>query len=234
MRKTARFSAMLATMLLIVVPAVAQNQYRFEVLGGVNFPMDKDFQISFPQSSVPLNGTHEFSAGGRGGVRLGVDGRGHWGQDFDYSYGTNASKIVNHSTGADFAFTNRTHQLSYNALWYPGGLNPKGKAFPYLTAGVGGTFYTLSQTTVNEALDPNRAGLGKLRNENIFAFNAGTGVRFRVNSVYGFRVDFRDYMTRAVRYQLPKASNDPQATVFPIGGIFHQYMLSFSFVYYFK
>jgi len=234
MLNSVRFSVTLATLLLFVVPLMAQNDVRLELFGGVNFPKDKDFEIGFPQSSVPLQGTHEFSPGGRGGVRIGVDGKGHWGQDIDYSYGTNASKIVNHTTGGQFAFTSRTHQISLNGLWYPGGLDPKKKVFPYLTVGVGGTFYALTQTVVNEALDPNRAGLGKLRNENIFAFNAGAGVRVKINNLYGFRIDFKDYMTRAVRYQLPKASNDPSATVFPIGGLFHQYMVSFSFVYHFK
>lgn len=233
MRKSLRLLFPLVAVAMAAAPVFAQNQYRFEVFGGGNFPMDKDFEISFPQSSVPMQGTHQFSAGGRGGIRLGVDGPGHWGQDLDYSFGTNASKIVNHSNGGQFAFTTRTHQISYNALWYPAGQPRNGKVFPYLIAGIGGTFNTLSQATVNEALDPNRGGLGKLRNENIFAFNAGTGVRVRVNSVYGVRVDIRDFMTRAIRYQLPKSSDDPTATVFPIGGIFHQFMLSFSFVYYF-
>jgi hypothetical protein len=40
-------------------------------------------------------------------------------------------------------------------------------------------------------------------------------------------------MSRAVRYGLPKESNDPNATVFPISGIFHQFEISFAFVYYF-
>jgi opacity protein-like surface antigen len=234
MLNTVRFFATLATLLLFGVPLMAQNDVRLELFGGVNFPKEKDFEISAPQSSVPLKGTHEFSAGGRGGLRIGVDGKGHWGQDIDYSYGANATKIVNHTTGGQFAFTSRTHQISLNGLWYPGGVGPKKKALPYLTVGVGATFYTLTQTIVNEALDPNRAGLGKLRNENIFAFNAGGGIRFKVNDLYGFRIDVKDYMTRAVRYQLPKSSSDPSATVFPIGGIFHQYMISFSFVYYYK
>jgi len=168
-----RFSVTLAALLLFVVPMMAQNDVRLELFGGVNIPKDKDFEISSPQSTVPLQGTHEFSPGGRGGVRFGVDGKGHWGQDLDYSYGSNATKIVNHTTGGSFAFTSRTHQLSLNGLWYPGGLDLKKKAFPYLTVGVGATLNTLRQQVVNEALDPNRAGLGKLRNDNIFAFNAG-------------------------------------------------------------
>jgi opacity protein-like surface antigen len=127
----------------------------------------------------------------------------------------------------------RNHQVSYNVLFYPAGLGRNKTAFPYATIGVGGTFFTLSKKTVNEALDPNRGGLGKLRNENIFAFNAGGGVRFKLNEKYGIRLDMRDYITRAVRYQLPKVSDDPNATVFPVGGLFHQLEFSFAFTYYF-
>jgi hypothetical protein len=235
MKKTAGFLIPLAVFMTFAMPGFAQTQSRIEFYGAVTMPQDKDFEITAPQSSVPLRGTQEFSAGGRGGVRLGTDGKGRWGQDFIYSYGSNSSRIVNRSTNTQFSFTSRTHQFAYNALWYPGGTG-RGKtsgAFPYLTAGVGGTFHNLSQSTINEALDPNRAGLGKLRNENVLAVNAGGGIRFRINRVYGFRVDVRDYMSRAVRYGLDQTSSDPRATVFPVGGIFHQLEISFAFVYYF-
>jgi hypothetical protein len=235
MKKIAGFLIPPAILMALAMPGFAQSQYRFEVFGAASLPMDKDFEITTPQSSTSLHGTHQFSLGGRGGVRLGTDGkRGHWGQDFIYSFGTNASKIINQTTGAQFAFTTRTHQVAYNALWYPGGCRDgKNGIYPYATAGVGGTFHTLSQNTINEALDPSRAGLGKLRSENVFAVNAGGGIRVRINRVYGIRIDARDYMSRAVRYGLPKESNDPTATVFPVTGIFHQIEVSFAFVYYF-
>ena len=105
---------------------------------------------------------------------------------------------------------------------------------PFVTAGVGAAFYRIPQKTVNQALDPSRAGLGKLRNQNAFSFNAGAGVAVRINSVWGVRFDVRDYMSRAVRYGLPKSSTDPSATVFPVGGIFHQIEVAIAFVYYFK
>jgi hypothetical protein len=232
MKTIARFALPPAILLLVVTPALAKTQYRLEFYGAVNFPQNKDFEITVPQSSVPIKGTQKFSLGGRGGIRLGADGIGHWGQDLCYSYGTNPTKIV--TDLGEFGFTSRTHQFSYNALWYPSKVTDKGKVFPYLTAGVGGTFFQLSQSTINQALDPSRAGLGQLRNENVFAFNAGGGLRFRINSVYGFRIDVRDTMSRAVRYGLPKTSSDPNAIVFPVGGIFHQIEVSLAFIYYFK
>ncbi len=223
----------LATLLVGAIPSVAQTQYRFEIFAAATIPLDKNFEIGYPQASPPMQLTQEWSAGARGGVRLGVDGTGHWGMDFMYSYGANASKVVNHTIGADFALTPRIHQAAWNVLWYPGGLTTRPGTFPYLTAGVGGTFYTVSQKAVNEALDPNLGGIGKLSNVNTFAFNAGGGIRMRLRERYGLRVDFRDYLTRGVRWGLPKSSDNPDAIVFPAGGIQHQLEISFAFIYYF-
>lgn len=227
-----RFIIPLVALLLLAIPAPAQWKYRFEVFGAVNAPQEKKFEITAPQSTVPLKGTQEFSLGARGGARFGADlYQGRWGQDIIYSYGANSTRII--TDAGSFGFTSRTHQIAINALWYPRSMKKKGKAFPYLTAGVGGTFFVVSQQTINEALDPNRAALGKLRSENVFAFNAGGGVRFRINEVWGVRIDARDSMSRAPRYGLPKESSDPNATVFPVGGILHQAEVSVAFVYYF-
>jgi opacity protein-like surface antigen len=205
MRKLAYAIAALAVMIALSSPVVAQTQYRFEIYGAANVPFSKNFEITVPQSTVPLKGTHEFSTGARGGVRFGADLRKHWGQDIIYSYGTNGSKIVNETTGDHFPVNNPIHQLCFNALWYPGGHGPTIKVMPFLTAGVGAAFFNVSQADVNQALDPARAGLGKIRNENVFQYNVGGGIAFRVNSVWGFRVDVRDNMSRPIRYGLPES-----------------------------
>lgn len=233
MFKTARFFIPLAV-LFLSCSALAQTQYRFEFFAAASLPQDKQFEIGYPQSATPMKGTHQWSQGARGGVRMGADTWHHWGQDFVYSYGANATKIVNHYNGGAFGFTVHSHQFSYNLMWYPRLLDSKKKFNPYLTGGVGGTFYNLEQATINEALDPNRAGLGKLRNESIFAFNAGGGIRFRINSLYGFRIDARDYISNPPRFGLPERSDSSTTVVFPVTGKFNQLEVSFAFVYYFK
>ena len=90
--------------------ALAKTQYRLDFFGAVNLPQKKDFEITVPQSTVPVRGDQKFSLGGRGGVRLGADGSGHWGQDFIYSYGTNPTTIE--TDLGSFRFTSRTHQFS--------------------------------------------------------------------------------------------------------------------------
>jgi hypothetical protein len=231
MRKTGRVILPLAILLCCSISSYAQTKYRFEVFGAASFPQDKEFEITMPQSIVPIQAKHEISVGGRGGVRFGTDGKRYWGQEFSYSYGTHASKVINVTTGRDYAFTNHSHEFAYNALWYPGGFKSKSGITPYLTAGAGATVTTLSQKTISDAA---LVGLGDLKTDTSFAFNTGGGITFHVNGIYGFRVDARDYMSRPLRYGLPKSSDDPFAAVFPANGIFHQLEASFAFVYYFK
>ncbi len=218
-----------AGLLIAAASAQAETYYRFELYGSGNIPLDKNFEIGLPQSTVPLHGELKFSPGVRGGIRIGVDGLGHWGQDISYSYGTNAAKITVPANG-NFAFTSRTHQFAYNAVFYPGGLRAK-KVYPYLTAGAGGTIFTLSQKDIDQGLI---AGLGKLQTHTSFVFNAGGGIRFQFNDHFGLRLDARDWLSHPPRYGIPASSNDPGTFVFPVNGIFHQIELSIGFVYCFK
>ncbi len=72
MKIKARFFIPFAA-LLLASPAMAQTKYRFEAFAAVNIPQDKHFEIGYPQTTVPMKATYEFSPGGRGGVRFGAD-----------------------------------------------------------------------------------------------------------------------------------------------------------------
>lgn len=216
--------------ILTVCAQAAERKYRFEFYGGTSYPVSKDFEITYPQSSFPIQGEHRFSLGARGGVRFGLDGARYWGQDYDYSYGANASRIV--TEYGRFTFTNRIHQVSTNILFYPFSLE-KDQFLPYVTAGIGTTFVTLSQKTLGEAIDPGRSGIGELKSEIIFAFNAGGGGRYRINDRWGLRFDVRNYMSRALRYSLLQSSSDPDEPVLPVSGVFHQITASFGVVVHF-
>lgn len=226
MKRHALLMTAFAAMLMAAASANAETSYRFELYGSASLPLDKDFEIGLPQATSPMSGEYDVSPGFRGGIRFGVDGSGHWGQDLFYSYGANASRIVVHQNG-DFAFTTRSHQFGYNVLLYPGGLAPK-KFYPYITAGVGGTIFTLSQNAINQGLD---AGLGKLKNHTSFTFNAGGGFRYMVKDSFGFRIDLRDAMSHPPRFGLLESSDNPDTFVFPVNGVFHQFEASVSFVY---
>ncbi len=230
MIKTERALLALLTFVSLSLPAGAQDKirnYRFEFFGGVNTPIDKDFVVGPPQSAILIEGTHEFSEGAQGGVRLGYDGHRHWGMEFAYSYGANASRVV--TPLGRFAFTNRIHQASSNALFYPWNLE-RTRFSPFITAGVGATFAYLGQRAQDEAA---LAGFGQLKTERIFAFNAGGGASIRASDRFGIRLDIRDYMSRPLRYGLPEKSMNPSANVFPVSGVFHQIAGTFGLVFYF-
>lgn len=225
------FWILVALLMLMVATASSQERkYRFEFFGQATRPLDKHYEIGYPQSSSPVPGEHQFSWGGGGGVRMGIDGAKYWGQDYLYSYNSNATKIVD--SNRKFAFTNRFHQACSNVLFYPFSLEQK-RFFPYLTAGVGATFVSITQKTIGEAIDPERGNIGKMEGEVIFAFNAGTGLRIRANDRWGIRFDFRDYMSRPLRYGLPECSDCSDEPIFPVSGVFHQLTASFAVVIHF-
>jgi hypothetical protein len=226
MKRQASFIFAFVSLLILAAPAHAENSYRFELFGAFSIPLDRDFVIGLPQTTIPLQGEFRVLPGPRGGVRLGADGLGHWGQDISYSFGTNASRIVVNQNGT-FAFTSRSHQFGYSVLFYPGGLSSK-NILPYITAGAGGTIYTLSQESVNKGLD---SGLGKLKNHTSFTGNIGAGFRYQANGSCGFRIDARDWMSHPPRFGIPESSNDPGVSVFPVKGVFHQFEVSIAFVY---
>jgi hypothetical protein len=219
LRVLAPILAVMGGLILPVHAEAKEKKYRFEFFGGVSIPVDKDFEIGSPQSAIVLQRTHEFSYGAQGGIRFGIDGRRYWGQDYAYSYGANASRLV--TRYGSFAFTNQFHQASSNVLFYPWSLERR-HCFPYVTAGLGATFVVLKQDAVTEASTYPNADIGPLKSETIFAFNAGVGVRFRINESIGIRLDGRDYMSRPLRYGLPKSSSDPNASVLPVASVFHQ------------
>jgi len=208
----------LALLVLIPLASAQERKYRFEFFGGAGYPLEKEFVISYPQSTIPIQGSHQFSTGGQGGVRFGLDGHRYWGQDYSYSYSQNLGEIRTPYGG--FSFTNRFHQASTTILFYPWTYN--NAISPYLDAGLGAMWASVKQSAVAEATDPLRAGLGTLKSETLFAFHAGGGVRFRLSNRFGIRLDVRDTMSRALRYGLPKTSSDPNQPVLPVSGVFHQ------------
>lgn len=228
--KNAAFVLIVIMMLLAASASAEERKYRFEFFGQIGYPLEKSFEITAPQSETPVPGKHRFTAGGGGGVRFGIDGAKYWGQDYSYSYNANPSKIT--TPYGSFSINNRFHQVNSNVLFYPGSLEKK-TFLPYLTAGVGVTFVSITQQTIGEALDPTRGGIGELKGEVFFAFNAGAGFRYRINDRWGIRVDARDYMSRPIRYGLPESSSDPDAVVFPVSGAFHNLVGSFGVVIHF-
>jgi opacity protein-like surface antigen len=257
MKKSHIYLASLLTAIVSIASAFAETSYRFELFGAGNVvPIEKKFMIRDPQFIDPLEtgaaswkGTFQMIKGVRGGIRFGVDGQGHWGQDFIYGYGHNTARIAvslpnqYHAepfllADPKFGFASKSHLFAYNVLLYPGGVHQTGLN-PYLTAGVGAAVSTMSQNATDAAIDSNAItdilGLTlKPKTHVSFVFNVGAGIRYQFTKHWGVRLDGRDWMSSTPRYGIPQSSNDPNQFVMPVKGVFHQFEASVGMVYCFK
>src|SRR5438093_9386634 len=81
------------------IPARAQLQdnLEFNFFGGGSVYSDKKFQIAFPQSATPVLGAFRLTKAIRGGLRVGVYTRGHWSEEFFYSYEPSTAQFIRRS-----------------------------------------------------------------------------------------------------------------------------------------
>ena len=108
--KMIRVLLLLAVVVGLAMPGMAadEKKYRFEFFGGVSYPMKKNFTVGYPQAEPAIEGKQDWSLGPRGGVRMGIEGARHWGQDYTFSYGTNSTDIS--ASGSSFSFTNHFYE----------------------------------------------------------------------------------------------------------------------------
>jgi len=213
--------------------AQLKDNLELNLFGAGSVHTKNQYEIGFPQSAVPIPGELRIQAHARFGTRLGVFTRGHWGQEFFYSFEPNRMRI---SQGG--ALPSRTdihlgiHNYGINALYYP--RETESHVFqPFLSAGIGGTLYHISHDSVTNLRDPSRGNLPDMDNANELAFNFGLGFKTRSTGRVGLRVDLRDYVGRSPSFGLERRSNVATDTVLPATGVIHNGELSVGLVFYF-
>src|SRR4051812_25080483 len=97
--KTATFVLSLFVLLPNVAHAQLKDNLELNVFGAGSVYTDKKFEVGFPQitssvigspqSTTPIQGAFRLSKAARGGFRVGVYTRGHWSEEFFYSYEPN-------------------------------------------------------------------------------------------------------------------------------------------------
>src|SRR5215813_7024165 len=97
-----------------------KDNIEINVFGAGSFSSSKHFVIGYPQSPTSIPGSLKLdSPEGRFGARLGVYTRGHWGQEFYYSYEPNAVTITQ---GGPFPKTTNfrvsVNNYGINSLYY--------------------------------------------------------------------------------------------------------------------
>jgi hypothetical protein len=232
---------------LMVLPNVARAQlkdnFELNLFGGGSFYTNKTFEVGFPQTSssvvgsplstAPVQGAFRLSKAIRGGVRVGVYTRGHWSEEFFYSYEPSTAHIIRRTPPtSSINLGLGIHNYGVTALYY---LNEdESRTFrPFLSIGVGGTLYRLSAEARSFAQDPLRGNLPGINNSNELALNYGVGVKARGANWLGFRADVRGFLEHTPGFGLPSRSNDPNAAVFPVSGAIQNGEASVGVILYF-
>ena len=231
--KTAIFVVGVISMFSNAVYAQLREDLEVNVFGAGSIHSKNDFEISFPQSATPMEGEFNLDKALRAGVRVNVYTRGHWGEEFFYSYEPNTAHFLRQTTPpASLALDIGVHNFGVNALYYFSD-NETRRVRPFLTIGLGGTIYSLTDEARAIARDPLRGNVRDLGQANEIAMNYGAGFKVKVSRWFGIRMDLRHFLGRNPSFGLARQSDDPNATVFPAGGAIHNGEASVGFVFYF-
>src|SRR6266850_1841361 len=101
--------------------AMAQLEDNLEVnlFGGGSVYSDKKFEIGFPQSILPVQGAFKLSNAIRAGFRVGVYTRGHWSEEFFYSYDQSTAHFIRRSAPTNSVdLSLGIHNYGITALYY--------------------------------------------------------------------------------------------------------------------
>lgn len=219
----------------ILVSGTAFGQIRnaeLNVFVAQSFYTRNHYVIGAPQSSTPIPGEVRFDNQTRYGARFGVYTRGHWGQEFFYSFEPNTITLSEggaNPTSLDLRV--RMHNYGINALFYTAEAESH-LVLPFLSAGLGGTAYQIRQESLVAARDPNRGNAPDINNSHELAFNFGAGLKVR-SGWFGLRLDARDFLSRTPSFGLVRQSVDPSATVLPATGVTHNAEVSLGLNFYF-
>jgi len=124
------------------------------------------------------------------------------------------------------------HNYGVTALYYLQENESRGVR-PFLSIGIGGTFYNLTKEAFSFARDPFRGNLPGINNSNELTMNYGIGVKARTSGWLGFRADVRGFVEHVPSFGLPHESNNPNAVVFPVSGAINNGEASVGVVFYF-
>jgi len=214
--------------------AQLKDNLELNLFGAGSLYTKNHYDIGFPQSATPIPGELKFDSHARFGLRLGVYDRGHWGQEFFYSFEPNHVHINRGGTApGQTDLKIGIHNYGINALYYPVEVE-ESAINPFISAGIGGTLYSLSPEAVSFVTDPARGNMPDMGNANELGFNFGFGIKTHSAGPIGLRLDLRDFVGRSPSFGLARASNDPFATVLPATGVIHNGEFSVGVIFYFR
>src|SRR5688572_6811436 len=96
--KTAIFVVSVLLMLSNGAYAQLREDLELNIFGAGSIHSNKSFEIGFPQSATPIPGEFRLDKGIRAGLRVNVFTRGHWGEEFFYSWEPNTVHFLRRTT----------------------------------------------------------------------------------------------------------------------------------------
>ena len=218
---------------VLPIPGYAQQNLELNIFGAGSIYTKKQYEIGFPQSITPIPGEFKLDKAIRGGVRFNVYTRGHWSEEFFYSYEPDKTHFLRRSTPpVSLALDMQVHNLGVNAIYYLH--EDEGRRIrPFISVGFGATVYRPTAEAQAIARDPLRGNLRDMDSSRELALNYGAGFKSRFNNRVGFRLDVRGFTGRTPSFGLARQSNDPNATVFPASGVIQNGEASAGLIFYF-
>jgi hypothetical protein len=231
-------SAILVLSFVVILPSPARAQLKdnleINLFGGGSVYNDKKFNISFPQSTFPIQEAFRLNKAIRAGLRVGVYTRGHWSEEFFYSYEPSTAHFIRRTPpSGSLDLRLRIHNYGITALYYFQE-NESRSLRPFLSIGVGGTVYSFTPEAEALARDPLRGNVPGLKASHVLTLNYGVGVKARTKDWIGFRADLRGLLGPTPAFGIPHESSDPNAQVFPAKGAVFNGEASAGVVFYFS
>lgn len=226
----------LGSMAVLILSGAAYAQlkedleFNFFVAGSMH--TKSSYEIGFPQSVTPIQSRFKLNDTIRGGLRLNVYTRGHWGEEFLYSFEPNTAHFIRRTPPT--ASTNlkiQVHNIAANALYYFQE-DESHHVRPFITIGLGATVYRLTPESVSFIRDPLRGNLADMNQSRELALNYGIGFKAKFGRLVGYRMDVRHFLGRNPSFGLARQSDNPNATVFPATGAIHNGEASAGLVFY--
>jgi hypothetical protein len=236
-RRLAGVTLILGFLIAMAAPASAQLKDNVEVnlYGGGSWYTGSNFEVSFPQSPTPIQGRFELDSPRLfGGARLGVYTRGHWGQEFFYSYEPTEARFSRVTAPAStLAFNIQVHKYGATGLYYFQESEER-RARAFASIGLGGTLYRPTSEAQAYLRDPLRGNTPDIDSSNELVMHYGLGLKTtRAAGPVGVRFDVRGFLGATPQFGLASTSDDPNATVFPSNGFFHNAEATVGVIFYF-
>ena len=231
----------LAILTVVVFPTLSnvayaqvKDDFELNLFGGGSMHTKNRYEIGFPQTITPIPGEFKLDETIRYGLRANVYTRGHWGEEFFYSFEPNTAHFIRRTARSSSLDLNiQVHNAGVNAMYYLQEDEMR-RTRMFLSIGLGATIYRPTQEARTIARDPLRGNLQDMDSSRELALNYGGGFKSRLSNYVAFRLDLRGFTGRNPSFGFARESNNPNATVFPASGAIFNGEASAGLIFYFK